>query len=281
MSKTSEHLCKICNHQTFIAFYATILHTHEEAFYKCPQCGFLSVGNAHWLKQSYAQAINITDTGLVARNLYLYKIASVVAYFFNAHKAATFMGGGAISLPIVLDIGGGTGLLTRLLRDVGFEAQWSDEYCDNIFAQGFTYDNKQDKQIALATCFEVFEHLPDPLHQIESMLDICPNILFSTELLPCDVPQSNGENTWWYYGFEHGQHISFYTKQSLQFIAKKRKLFFYSFFSIHLLSTKRITLFALLIKIAHRGLFTIIQKQLQSKTFSDSIMLQALANQRS
>ena len=81
--------------------------------------------------------------------------------------------GGAISLPIVLDIGGGTGLLTRLLRDVGFEAQWSDEYCDNIFAQGFTYDNKQDKQ-RLCRCV-----LCSPLGNMDHGRWKCHRIMYS------------------------------------------------------------------------------------------------------
>ncbi len=48
------------------------------------------------------------------------------------------------------------------------------------------------------------------------MLKISRNILFTTTLLPSPMPQPG---TWWYYGLEHGQHISFYSLETLQSIA--------------------------------------------------------------
>jgi hypothetical protein len=34
-----------------------------------------------------------------------------------------------------VDIGGGYGLLTRLMRDRGFDFYWKDPHCENIFAK--------------------------------------------------------------------------------------------------------------------------------------------------
>lgn len=173
----------------------------------------------------------------------------------------------------ILDYGGGTGLLVRLLRDVGFEAFWSDEYCQNIFARGFEYNTKIKP--SLITSFEVFEHLPNPKEQIHTMLSICPNLLFSTELLPSEIPPYCGKNLWWYYGFSHGQHISFYTKKSLEIIAKSHNLHFYSYRGVHLLSQHNINpiTFKLAIRLAKYGLFAYIARKMQSKTISDSIKL--------
>lgn len=170
---------------------------------------------------------------------------------------------------ILLDFGGGSGLLVRLLRDVGIDSYWSDKYCENLFARGFEWDSNTTP--TMATCFEVFEHLPNPREEIDSMLKICPNLLFSTELLPCPIPESSGTNTWWYYGFSHGQHISFYTYQSLELIAKNHNLYFYSYGGLHLFSQKRIapSYFKWIVRLAHRGLFTFIKKCFHSKTMSD------------
>ncbi|WP_258864642.1 class I SAM-dependent methyltransferase [Helicobacter sp. MIT 99-10781] len=196
---------------------------------------------------------------------------------------------------ILLDFGGGTGLLVRLLRDSGIEAFWEDKYCQNLFARGFEWESgnprlrgldsvftqeKLSKQAKmptpeLATSFEVFEHLPNPLEEIESMLSCAPNLLFSTELLPSFIPKSSGQNAWWYYGFAHGQHISFYSRESLEFIAKKRGLYFYSYGDLHLFTTKKINplAFKLVIKLAGRGLFLWVKKRLGSKTMSDHLAL--------
>lgn len=81
--------CKICGTDTNIAFKATILGRYDENLYKCDNCGFLSVGEAYWLNEAYNEAINMSDTGIVARNLALYKIVSCVAYCCFAN-----MGGG-------------------------------------------------------------------------------------------------------------------------------------------------------------------------------------------
>ena len=263
--------CKICHNPTQIAFETTILGHYKEIFYKCQYCGFLAPHNIHWLQESYTNAINASDTGIVARNLSLYKIVSVVAYMLFGFRSKHLGGGQYIASesPIIVDIGGGTGLLVRLLRDVGLEAFWQDEYCENIFARGFEWN--QTIKPTLLTSFEVFEHLPNPQKQISAMLNICPNILFSTELLPESIPPHQGDNTWWYYGFHHGQHISFYAKQTLEYIAKQHNLHLCSYGSIHLLSQKALNqkIFAALIKLSNKALFPIIRRLYTSKTLSD------------
>lgn len=211
----------------------------------------------------------------------------------NKHSLTNPYTSQTLKQKILLDFGGGTGLLVRLLRDSGIEAFWEDKYCQNIFARGFEWRSDNPRLFALdsviqetlskqkmrppelATSFEVFEHLPNPLEEIESMLSRAPNLLFSTELLPSFIPESSGQNAWWYYGFAHGQHISFYSYESLAFIAKKRGLYFYSYSGLHLFSSKKINplAFKLVIKLAGKGLFLWVKKRLGSKTMSDSLAL--------
>lgn len=157
-----------------------------------------------------------------------------------------------------------------MLRDVGIDAFWFDKYATNIFAKTFEYNNKIQPDII--TCFEVFEHLPNPIEEIEKMLNITPNILFSTLLLPEKIPPIKGNKKWWYYGFEHGQHISFFAHNTLKTIAKKYNLNLYSFQDIHLLTKNSInhSLFKLFILLSNKGLFSILRLFLKSKTMEDS-----------
>ncbi|RDU60462.1 class I SAM-dependent methyltransferase [Helicobacter marmotae] len=176
----------------------------------------------------------------------------------------------------MLDFGGGSGLLVRLLRDNGIDAYWSDRYCQNLFARGFEYENALNLNLGLATCFEVFEHLLEPKASINEMLQICPNLLFSTELLPSPIPKHSGKDLWWYYGFSHGQHISFYERKTLAYIAKVHNLHFNSYANLHLFSQKPINpfVFKWIIKLSHKGLYTLCKRQFRSKTQSDNQALQ-------
>jgi hypothetical protein len=69
----------------------------------------------------------------------------------------------------------------------------------------------------VVTAFEVFEHLADPLGGIEEMLAYSRHLLFTTELVRDTIPLPDN---WWYYGTEHGQHLSFFSLESLQSIAR-------------------------------------------------------------
>ncbi|RDU70500.1 methyltransferase domain-containing protein [Helicobacter aurati] len=256
--------CKICGKDAQIAFKAKILCKYDEDFYKCEHCGFLSANQVHWLEEAYKDAINISDTGIVARNLRLYTIVVCVAYLFFGFRNKE-------KEPALLDLGGGNGLLVRLLRDSGIEAFWEDKYCQNFYARGFEWHRHKDLFIpALCTSFEVFEHLPNPKEEISSMLAICKNLLFSTELLPSEIPEPNGENAWWYYGFSHGQHISFFTRKSLESLAKANNVFFCSYKDLHLFSEHAIkqSHFKFAIKLAPY-LFPFIKKRLTSKIQGD------------
>lgn len=249
--------CKICSHTTEQAFCTKILNRFDEYLYKCSNCGFLSYDFPHWLPMAYNEAINVSDTGLISRNLILYKLASIVAYSLLGKVCN------------ILDWGGGTGMLVRLMRDIGFETYWQDTYCQNIFARGFEYNQQK---IDLITNFEVFEHMPNPLDEICSILKISKNILFTTELIPSDIPDKN----WYYYGFDHGQHISFYSLKTLQYIADKYNLYLSSNgYSIHLLTKYPYSniKFKFICKFFNRGIFYIIKKNMSSKMVSDSIYL--------
>lgn len=176
----------------------------------------------YWLDESYSTTITKSDIGMLGRNL---QMADVT-------KRLLLM-----CFPVTgkfVDYGGGYGLFVRLMRDQGFDFYRHDPLCENIFAEGF--DAPTDDKYDLLTAWEVFEHLVDPMSEIETMLNYSENLLFSTTLLPRSPKPLD---QWWYYGLEHGQHVALYSYETLALIAKHFGAQLYSdrqFF--HLLTSK-------------------------------------------
>ena len=215
--------CKICDATTAPAFTAKILKKYDAVYYRCKACGFIQTEEPHWLKESYASVINEIDLGPINRAISSSKlIEGIVLSSFD--KNAKFV-----------DYGAGYGVLVRLMRDRGFDFYWQDRYCENLFAKHF--QAKLGSKFELLTAFEVFEHLVDPRAEIRIMLDYSSNLLFSTMLVPIGV-----RTDWWYFGPEHGQHVSFYSVSALQHIAKRFDLHLCTNSTdLHLLSRKPIS----------------------------------------
>ena len=213
--------CKICNNQTKKAFTSKILGKYNIDYFKCYNCGFIQTEKPFWLKEAYENSITTEDTGLIDRNIYFSNILpTIINYFFD--KSANF-----------LDYAGGYGIFTSLMRNKRFNFYTTDKYTKNILAKGFEYKKEIIKAI---TCFECFEHFEDPLKEIEKMLKLSNNIIFSTRLTSKEIPEKN----WDYFGFNHGQHISFYSKKTLKYIAKAYNLNLYSNQNLHVLTKQKL-----------------------------------------
>lgn len=244
--------CKICSGKAVNFRKALILNKYYISYFKCDNCGFIQTEDPYWLEEAYREPINVSDTGIVARNLSLAKITSNIIYFLFERNAC------------FLDYAGGYGLLTRMMRDIGFDFYWHDPFTRNLFARGF--ESLGSVKFELVTSFESFEHFVNPLQEIEKMLTISKNLLFTTELIP--KPE---HEDWWYYGIEHGQHVSFYSPMTLSFIASEYSLNLYSDGkSLHLLTEKKISskLFKLLHRLNRIGYFY-VRMTMKSKTFDD------------
>ena len=254
--------CKICNHTSVEIFTAEMLGRYEIPYYLCDNCGFLQTEEPFWMEESYGSAINAFDTGALARNIALSKKVSVLLYFLFDRSGK------------YLDYAGGYGFFTRLMRDIGFDFFWHDPFSKNLVARGFEYDGTA--ALDLLTCFESFEHFTEPMAELEGMLALSRNILFSTELLPTPVP---APGSWWYYGLEHGQHVSFYSRKTLRFIAERFGLTVHSYGStLHLLTYKKIhpKLFHLVLKF-RKVLFGHVTRKMTSRTRADMHFLQGSA----
>ena len=121
------------------------------------------------------------------------------------------------------------------------------------------------------TIFESFEHFVNPVTEIENLLKYSKNIILSTELLPDPIPSLDD---WWYYGLDHGQHISFYEKKTFKFIANKYSLNYVNLGGLHLLTEKKISNTQLkILYFTKLGLHKILQKQLKGKTWIDHLKM--------
>ncbi|MBX2914239.1 MAG: class I SAM-dependent methyltransferase [Cyclobacteriaceae bacterium] len=180
--------------------------------------------------EAYQNPINISDTGIIVRNYRQSRITtSLIFLFFNRHEK-------------FIDYAGGYGLFTRMMRDIGLDFYWSDPYTANLLAKKFEIE--PNRRYHLATSFESFEHFEDPTEGLGKILEIADNIILSTELLPSPTPNISD---WWYYGPEHGQHISIYTQESFKKLAHKFQLHYYNLDNFHLLTKKKITIFGRLL----------------------------------
>ena len=220
----SGQKCKICDSDSHFFAKAKILQKYDVNYFQCSNCGFVQTEDPYWLDEAYSEAIAISDVGLVYRNNMMANITSKLLFNYFDHQGK------------FLDYGGGYGLFVRLMRDQGFDFYWFDKFCKNIFARGFELQEIDKENLEIITAFELFEHLTNPLQELKEIICLCPNILFSTELLPEDNPTPD---KWWYYTPHEGQHIAIYTLKSLEILSCKHNLQLYTDGkSLHLLTTK-------------------------------------------
>lgn len=253
------------------AFSALVLDKHHADYEVCDACGFLRVHAPHWLDEAYTSAIAAADTGLVMRNIAIAGKLSAILYWGLKERGAGQY----------VDAAGGYGMLTRLMRDFGFNFYWKDKFCANLVAPGFEYHEEFGPCVAV-TAMEVMEHLTDPVAFVQETLAAAnaETLIFTTELYEGDPPKPNA---WWYYTFETGQHIGFYQKRTLKILGEKLGLYFVSVGGIHILSKKVIKEGPLRF-FSSRGVSFLapwwIRRKLGSKTFSDHKLILAESTRR-
>lgn len=245
--------CKICAAPTRPAFHARVLGKYDTAYHQCSACGFLAPeAPEKWLAEAYGTAITSLDLGLLKRNLELREVvAAVVRAFFRADGK-------------FVDYGGGYGTLVRLLRDRGFDFYRQDKYADNLFAANFEWTDAGTECFEMLTAFEVFEHLEDPAGELQKMLEMSENILFSTELQPHAAPTPE---TWWYVLPEIGQHIALFSRRSLEVLAEKNGLHLCTNGkNLHLLTRQKIAAPLLFRALSYHQIASLANAALPSRT---------------
>ena len=201
-SKTQD-MCRLCDKSLFPQFNLTILGKHNVQYLECVNCGALQTEPPYWLGEAYENKnLSILDTGAVQRNI--------------DNLAACFVISKLFQLKNVIDVGGGDGLLCRLLRDYGINCYIKDKYATPTYAQGFTEQNFDIVDLVIG--FEVLEHLPNPKCDLEEFFGYNPEALLLTTAI-----YKNQNKDWWYFSPESGQHVFFYSKKALKSIAEKYK----------------------------------------------------------
>lgn len=245
--------CKICNSSTTIISTKKILDKYDVNYHLCTNCSFVQTEDPFWLKEAYQNAITSLDLGLVNRNIYLQKeIPPIIDLCFPEAK-------------VMLDYGGGYGMFVRMMRDLGYNFYRQDVYCKNLFANYFDIADCPVKKVDMLTTFEVFEHLENPLEEIEKMFELSDNIIFSTELIPTDIKEFGN---WWYVSPLIGQHIAFYDIVTLKYLAAKfGKKLYSNECNMHIFSSKSFN--AITVKeafgLSRKSLFQKITKVISNK----------------
>lgn len=263
--------CSICSGPMHHVFHARVLSKYDASYQFCSECGYLKVENPFWLEEAYGDAIARADTGIVTRNIGIASKLAGILYFVLGVKK---------NEPAV-DVAGGYGILTRLMRDIGFNFYWADVYCKNLIAPGFEYSSTIGN-CQIITAMEVMEHLEDPSEFVRSQVTRveAQYFIFTTELFN-GVPPVPG--SWWYYAFETGQHIGFFQRRTLEKMAGKLNMQFSSAGGIHIFSHTPINqfLFRLVTNKFCAPLFAVFVRYLKgSKTMSDHAVMLNEIHQR-
>jgi hypothetical protein len=177
-----------------------VLNKHDVSYYCCQRCGSLQTEWPYWLAEAYGDPMRSIDPGAARRVLDSFVLVDIVARIFRCHK--------------LLDFGGNTGFLCRLLRDRGFDAYSFDRYVASIYAPHFVGSPSDGHD--LVSAFEVMEHFAYPSKDLDQIFVARPKVVLATTELFSG--QSAG---WWYLAPREGQHVFFYSENAARFIANQ------------------------------------------------------------
>lgn len=206
MAQDTKHLtdnvCRLCSGAVDSLFKKRVLGKYDVSYYKCSHCYSLQTEKPYWLDEAYKKNLSNADTGAAQRNLHNLAACYTILKLLNVRN--------------VIDIGGGDGLLCRLLRDYEINCYVKDKYATPLYGQGFTEENFNTPDLIIG--FEVLEHYQNPLTDLDDLFNYKPHaLLLSTAIF------TNQKQDWWYLGPESGLHVFFYSKKALTMIAAKYK----------------------------------------------------------
>ncbi len=177
--------------------------SYEVTYWSCFNCGLLQTDPPYWLNEAYNSALSDLDTGAVERNLLYARITSAVCGIMGIGPEQP-----------CLDFGGGHGLFTRLMRDLGYDFRWFDAHGPNLFARGF--EGEPEGNYTMVTAFELFEHLAKPDAILTGLFQSSPQVVLASTLL-----YTKPDPSWWYLVPETGQHVCFFSDKTMRFLGAR------------------------------------------------------------
>jgi len=230
-------MCSICDSRSKYLQTRLLLKKYKVKYYRCTNCHFIETEKPrYWLKS---------------------KISAIFFLLFCKKGKK------------ILDYAGGYGIMTRMLRDIGLDCYWEDIYAENIFAKQFV--GEANTKYEMITAFEFLEHVDNPKTIIGKIIQkYSPKIFLFSTLIHNGNPPKN----WWYFSNDGGQHISLYTRKSLEILATKLNLnYSTNGVNLHLFSKQRIpSSMLILISVFSPVLTVFLPLFYKSKTFSDHLM---------
>lgn len=223
---TLDRPCPVCDGAMMRTHDGLILRKNRVSYFRCGECDYWSTEHPYWLAEAYEEPIAALDTGIVLRNLWASDVVRRILNILGMSRG-TFV-----------DWAGGYGLLTRRMRDIGYDFLWHDPFTENLFARGFEWRRRANviTPVLACTAIEVLEHVHDPLNFLQVMMDEtgAQTIIFSQEICTTST-----DTNWWYFMPETGQHISFYTRKTLRTIATRLGLRLYEYRGMFILTRRR------------------------------------------
>lgn len=192
--------CRLCGGELHTRFHLQVLGRYDVAYHECDGCGSLQTDAPHWLDEAYGSNLSQLDTGAAQRNLHNFAAVLAISKLFGLRN--------------VVDVGGGDGLLCRMLRDSALNCFVTDKFASPTYAQGFTRPDFDAPDLVLA--FEILEHFAEPRVDLDAQFATgAPVVLATTSLW------SGQGKDWWYLVPNSGQHVFFYSERSLQLVAER------------------------------------------------------------
>jgi SAM-dependent methyltransferase len=213
--------CRVCGGALTYKWSLKVLRgRHVAHYHECGGCRALQVVNPTWLEEAYAgedRPLEVNpDVGRFSRNFSAYS-------YFAALDRAGLVG----DRPVLLDFGGGYGLLAQMLQSGDYEVWQADPHVPTPFLAAdrslHRLDEFPDASFDLIFALEVLEHLVDPLPVLERLarlLKPAGTLMVSTGIYR---PEAHDRH-WQYLATEGGQHITFWSHAALAHAAERAGL---------------------------------------------------------
>ena len=235
--------CKICGgasplfgavdfHKSCIEAQGKCLNVSGKPIYyrRCNACSFLfTEALDDWSAEAFVKYIYNDDYVLVDPDYVAVRPTNNSGVIAKAFDAAR----GELS---ILDYGGGSGLLARLLEERGFRSATYDPFS--------AFSARPQGPFEVITCFEVMEHVPFPdkiVADMSGMLAAEGVILFSTLTQPANFGELGLR--WWYVAPRNG-HVSLYSQRALAILFEKHGMQIFSFSEVLHMAFRELPAFA-------------------------------------